>query len=116
MKRMIAVTIALGLWTNAATAYAKPIYLSCDLGKDGKPFAVNLMIDEDQSIATVSVVSTGYTERLPATFTADEVIFRNRLMQYSLSRVTMAIARTVPLLQETTVGKCALQQVQRRAF
>ena len=116
---MIARAIAISLFLTVSfsqTASAKPIYLSCDLGDKGNSFSVSVTLDEDLALATVVIVNTGFTERLAAAFTVDQVTFRNAQMRYSIDRVSMEITRFVPLLQQTTKGKCALQKVEKRAF
>ena len=108
MKRLAWFALAI-----SSPAAAAPTYLKCVL--DGN-WPVEVAVDEANSKVTVFIPVTGHTQRLNAAFSQDQVRFGDRLVSYVVSRTDLSIVRTVPLLKETTGGRCYVATVPDRAF
>jgi len=108
---MLSLAIASGALALMANG---PIYLRCAFAP-GSP-EVLITADEANSAVTLSVPSTGHTEKLAAAFNATDVRFQNKQLAYVVSRTDLSVARTIKLISETDNGKCAVEQPPKRAF
>ena len=108
MKRLAWLALAI-----SSPAAAAPTYLKCVIGGD---WLVEIAVDEDNSQVTLFIPVTGHTKRHNAAFSHDQVRFGDRLISYVVSRTDLSIVRTVPLLRETTGGKCHVATAPDRAF
>lgn len=111
--RMIAVGLAAGMSVSASAA---PVYLKCYFDVDGTIASIDVTADEDDGTVAVHIPTSGFSERLNATFTASQVIFRNNLISYVINRVDLTINRTVRMLNSIDRGQCEVQEAPRRAF
>lgn len=94
---------------------AAPAYLSCKI-PDQPDYEIQVTADEDAGFVTTLVVSTGFSQRLPAAFSPTEVRFGDRLMTFRVDRTTLDFDRTIYLLKETSRGKCTVLKARKRAF
>ncbi len=100
--------------TALVAAANTPIYLRCTFEPNST--AVLITADEANSAVTISVPSTGHTEKLPAAFSATDLRFQNRQLSYVVSRTDLSVSRTIKLIKETDTGRCAIEQAPKRAF
>lgn len=98
----------------AVVTPATPIYLKCTFAGNGA--VLNVTADEPNSSVTSVLESSGYTEKYPAAFTADQVRFESRLLAYVINRVDLKIQRTIKSIDSTDAGSCALVTTPKRAF
>jgi hypothetical protein len=111
MKHLVFLIALIG-----SPAAAAPTYLSCSFPSRDKSFEVQITADEANSAVTVYMPSTGHGEKMSAVFTPTQVLFRNRMMSYALSRTDLSITRTVPIIKANDIGRCELVDAPKRAF
>lgn len=99
-----------------AVAHAAPVYLSCNIPNQGNDFTVDATLNEAEGTVSLFMPSTDNRETLQGTFTPDKVLFSNRMMSYTLSRVDLSLVRVVPLLKSRETGQCRVQTPPQRAF
>lgn len=109
MKRILYLLVA--LTTPAAAA---PAYLKCIFPPEG--FEVQVTADEANAAVTVFMPATGNTQKMNAVFTPTQVLFRNSMMSYELSRTDLSIIRTTPIIKSVVEGKCSVITAPKRAF
>lgn len=107
--------LTLGLLAPAQ-AWASPVYLNCEMPGQDKPFYFNLTVDEQAGTADLFFPHSGHRDRLAATFTADEVRFGDRMMQYTVNRVDLSVVRVTPIIKSVDRGNCKVQTAPKRAF
>jgi hypothetical protein len=110
MKYLILLT-SLAVSTPSAAA---PTYLQCSFPESTAK--VDITADEPNSSVTISLPSTGYIEKVAASFTPEEVRFETRLLSYVVSRTDLTVKRNVPSLRRSETGKCELVAAPKRAF
>jgi hypothetical protein len=98
----------------ASPATVAPTYLECTFPKNGA--ILNVTADEANSAVTTVLRSSGYTEKLPAAFTASEVRFEGDMIAYVVSRTDLSIRRTIKMLGSADQGTCLVQVPPKRAF
>lgn len=109
MKAVIWMTLLV-----ASPAAAAPTYLQCNF--PGNSAILMVTADEANSAVTVSLPSTGHTEKMPAAFTASELRFQNNMLSYVISRTDLAINRTIKMIKSTDTGQCKVETAPKRAF
>ena len=90
-----------------------PIYLRCSFSNKTD---VMITADEGNSSVTVALPSTGYSEKIPAAFTATEVRFQNRMLSYVINRTDLSAVRTIRSINSTDAGHCQIETAPKRVF
>lgn len=104
----------LGILAIAQPIMGEPVYLRCHFPQNNTD--VMITADEANSAVSVALPSTGYSEKLPAAFTASEVRFKNTRVAYVLSRTDLSVTRTISLINSSDSGKCEIEKAPKRAF
>jgi hypothetical protein len=100
-----------------AQAIAAPAYMTCTFVSDGGARSeVKITADEAAGTVDVFVPSTGFNQRLPGTFTADRLLFKDKMLDYAISRVDLTAVRTIRMIDSTDKGKCSIDPAPKRAF
>lgn len=100
-----------------APAIAAPTYMSCVfVSSEGAKSEVKITADESAGTVDVLVPSTGFTARMAGTFTSDRVLFKDKMLDYSISRVDLTVSRTIRMINSTDKGKCSIEAPPKRAF
>lgn len=110
MKKLLLTSLVLAA---PAQALAKPIYLVCQF--PGNP-DINITLDEGAGSASLFVPSTDHSEQFQATFTTDRVLFKDRMIGYSINRIDLSVDRTIFMINSTNSGKCRIMETPARAF
>lgn len=97
----------------AAAATGTPTHLQCKFPT--APVEVLVAADEPNGAVTVSIPSTGYSERLSGAFGADRLSFDNDMMSISIARTTMWTLRG-QRDGKVAEGKCTIEEPPKRAF
>jgi hypothetical protein len=103
-----------------ATGGGAPTYLTCILDQDKGPLPVELVLDEQNQRASVSLPTTGRAITRPAIFSAATVSFKDEPLTYTVDRVTLALRRYWPESPDRSAGetgRCKVSPVPaKRAF
>lgn len=111
--------LAAAIMAAPAQAMAAPVYLTCDMVNDGKPFSINIALDEASDTATMSNAGTGEPWVASAIFTADKVTMADKPFTWTIDRVTLRIAREIFITENRSSGegKCTVAKPPaNRAF
>lgn len=115
MKNLKPIAVAFPLFF-ASPAYAAPVYLTCPMQPNGKPSPIDVTVDEATGTAAVFVRENGRTHQMRAAFTQEEVTFQTDMISYKLSRVSLTLTRSVPLINRYETVVCSLSAPVKRAF
>lgn len=115
MKTLTPIALVLAL-LPVSPAYAAPVYLTCPMQPNGRPSPIDVMLDEAAGTATVYVRENGRMHQMRAAFTQTEVTFRNDMVSYKLSRVSLTLTRSVPSINRNETVVCSLAPPVKRAF
>lgn len=105
-----------GMFAWPAAAYAEPAHLDCEVITGGQAFTFQLTTDEETSTVMMHGREDGSIQKMEGVFTADKVIFSNRFMTYTLSRVDLTIVRDIPSVNTVNSGTCKVIRTPERAF
>lgn len=97
-------------------ALAAPTYLKCEMPAESGPFLFNVTLDEGAGSADLFFPHSGYRQRLIATFTANEVRFGDRQIQYTVNRTDLSVVRVTPIIKSIEQGVCKVEAAPKRAF
>lgn len=113
MRYLSAVAMSLVI---PSAAQAAPIYLNCFISVDEVKTEVQVTADEANGSATVFIPSIGRTANMVAAFRPTEVIISDRFGFYRIDRRTLAIERTIKMLDGVDRGTCKIEKAPARAF
>jgi hypothetical protein len=111
---------------HATTGIAAPVYLECTLSDNKHPetkVQASVSLDEATQSVGYSIATTGLTQKLPAIFSADQLLFvsgpgTSTETQYTISRNDLTIKSFIPgmakLLDDPNFGQsgaCSIVKV-----
>lgn len=97
-------------------ALAKPVYLTCDFQRKGKPEPRKLTLDEERGTVVISYPETMEAQTLSARFTDDVVLFETYVDRYAVTRTTLVGVRQSKLDQAIDKVPCRIDAPTGRAF
>jgi hypothetical protein len=104
--------LALLLPTAAIAAPSGTVYLECTTG--GPIF--NLTMDEANGVLTYHVPSTGFSERIVASFGPETVSAMGRSVKLLIKRTDLRMAREFSITRMVEAGTCRVVVPPKRAF
>ncbi|HET6942583.1 MAG TPA: hypothetical protein VFH89_10510 [Sphingomicrobium sp.] len=107
--------LALILMIVAMPADAAPTYLECTFPNPETP-KINITADEANSEVGIFVPKTGFSEKLSAEFTVNQIVFHNKMLSYVLDRTEGSLARTITLINSMDKGACEVVEPVKRKF
>lgn len=109
--------ICLAAISVATPALAAPTYMTCVFtNSEGTKSEVKITADEANASVSIYVPSSGHSQRAPATFTPDRLIFKTDMLDYVISRTDLAASRTIRMISSTDKGVCSVDPAPKRAF
>ena len=104
--------LALAYCIGSTQAFAAPTYLTCTI--EGNE--VKVTSDEQNAAVTIMVAGTPAPQRFNASFSANEVVFADHGIRYTLSRTNRTLVREVARYGWVDRGTCTIDQAPKRAF
>jgi len=112
--KLLAAGLMLGCLPSAAVA--APVYLKCKIEQSDGPLDVNFVLDEAVPRVAVVVPKTGAVDQDRGTFLADRVLIKTDVAAYEISRTSLAVIRTIPMIKAVDRGTCKVEELPKRAF
>ena len=109
-KRLVT-GLATAILLLCTATHERPIYLVCVLDNDGNPILWDLMLDEESSTVTRTVMSSGSEDTMRANFGETEILFSYLIKPDSTFGVNFRLNRQNGMLLSQVHGNVLAGQV-----
>lgn len=107
----LAAGLATAILLICTATHASPIYLVCVLDNDGDPILWDLMLDEESSTVTRTVIRSGSKDTMRANFGKTEILFSYFIIPDSPFGINFRLNRQNGMLLSQSQGNVLAGQV-----